>query len=214
MGIRRLAAVAVMGTLLLWSAPAASAAISSLPDPNVVTNGSVDAVARTATTIYLAGGFSQIGPRIGSFVALSSAGGEADLAMPQVSGGHDLVFAIAPDGSGGFYIGGDFTHVGGIARNDLAHILANRTVDPTWDPNANAPVEALALSGSTVYVGGDFTQINGSVTRNHAAAVDAQTGVATPWNPNVSDSVYTLTVSGSTVSLGGAFSGATAINGS
>jgi hypothetical protein len=81
-------------------------------------------------------------------------------------------------------------------------------------------VRALAVAGSNVYLGGDFTSVNGSQTRNHAAAVDATIGNVTGWNPNVECSscgpgptVASLAVSGKTVFLGGDFAGIDSING-
>ena len=56
------------------------------------------------------------------------------------------MYAVVPDGAGGWYIGGDFAYVGGLPRNCLAHIASNFTV-AAWNPNANAVVRALAVSG-------------------------------------------------------------------
>jgi hypothetical protein len=58
----------------------------------------------------------------------------------------------------------------------------------SWDPNADNTVLSLAVSGSTVYVGGAFSSIGGQ-TRNRIAALDASTGAAMSWNPNASNSV-------------------------
>ena len=208
----------VISLIALVLAPAAGAAVSSVPQTGWVTDGPVNAVARSADQIFLGGSFSYVGPRTGPWVALSASSGAVDAAMPQVAGGSAQVYATVADGAGGFYLGGNFTHVGGLARNNVAHIRSDGTVDPAWDPNANGDVNALAVSGSTVYLGGLFNganAINGSVTRNRAAAVDATTGVATGWNPDVGNGVVmALAVSGSTVYLGGNFSGANAINGS
>src|SRR3989344_2544128 len=57
------------------------------------------------------------------------------------------VNAIAQDGSGGWYIGGQFTVVEGVARNNAAHILASGAVDTAWNPNPNNTARALAVSG-------------------------------------------------------------------
>jgi hypothetical protein len=65
-------------------------------------------------------------------------------------------------------------------------------------------VYALAVSDSTVYVGGAFTTIGGQ-TRHHIAAVDTTNGFATGWNPNADDVVYSLAASGGTVYAGGQF---------
>ncbi len=127
--------------------------------------------------------------------------------MPTANG---WVYAVVPDGAGGVYIGGYFTqltlapvHGGGtVTRNYVAHVLADGTVDPAWNPNANGYVFALAVSGTTVYAGGFFNNIGGAA-RNNMAALDATTGNATAWNPNADAPVRALAVSGSTVYAGG-----------
>jgi len=108
------------------------------------------------------------------------------------------------------YIGGWFTYVGpatgggGQTRNHIAAIDAATGAATDWNPNANNTVYALAVSGSTVYAGGDFTSIGGQM-RNNIAALDASTGAATDWNPNANSEVRVLTVSDSTVYAGGIF---------
>jgi trimeric autotransporter adhesin len=204
--------------LTLVAAPAAKAAVSSTPDRSLVTDGTVNAVARSADTIYLGGDFSQIGPRIGHLAALSASSGEVDASMPEVSGADGVVNAMVSDGSGGFFIGGHFTHVGGFARNSLAHIRADKSVDPGWNPNANGPVNAMARSGSILYIGGSFNganSINGTLTRNRLAAIDTTTGIANGWDPNSNSVVAALDLSadGSIVYFGGNFGGPQAING-
>ena len=99
--------------------------------------------------------------------------GVVDTSFPNVEGS---VYASAADGNGGFYIGGSFTHVDGIARNNAAHINADGSLDPTWNPNANSSVYAIAVSGSTIYLGGNFTTINGSTARYYVAAVNNTDG--------------------------------------
>ena len=50
-----------------------------------------------------------------------------------------FVKAMAPDGAGGWFLGGTFNRVGGQARGGLAHIAADGTLDPVWAPVAEAP---------------------------------------------------------------------------
>jgi len=166
-----------------------------------VTNGAVRSIVRTPDTVYIGGDFTYVGPSTGGGVPLDTATGALIYTFPKVDG---TVHACVPDGSGGWFIGGYFDKVGNVARNSIAHILANGSVDLTWNPNASNSIFALAVSGSTVYAGGWFTSIGGQ-TRNHIAAIDAVTGAVTDWNPNASGEVYALTISGSTIYAGGEF---------
>ncbi len=163
----------------------------------------VHAVATSGSTLYLGGDFIRVGRPTPNAVGLSSATGRP-VSIPDVD---SEVYAVAPDGSGGWYLGGRFHVVGGIPREKLAHVLADGTVAP-WDPQPGYDVYTITVSGSTVYVGGHFATI-GTETRYHVAAIDAVTGVPTAWNPNagvvVSTSVNSIVVRDGIVYLGGDF---------
>lgn len=163
-------------------APAAAAPVDAPSSALWTTDGTVNAVVRSGSTLYICGSFTYVGPPTGGSAALSGIDGSPDTAWPVVDGS---VSAIAPDASGGWYIGGSFTRVGGTARNNAARIKADKTVDPDWNPNADGAVTGLAVSGSTVYVIGAFANIGGQ-SRRFLAALDAATGAATAWNPNPS----------------------------
>jgi arylsulfatase A-like enzyme len=122
---------------------------------------------------------------------------------PDVSAGTE-VRVVIPDlcSPGGWYVGGTFTAVGGVPVTNLAHIRGDKTVDSQWMPavgkSTGMPsVRALLLRGSTLYVGGDFTDVNG-VARSNLAAVTAA-GCTTPtaaavtsWDPESNKAVYAL----------------------
>jgi hypothetical protein len=95
--------------------------------------------------------------------------------------------------------------MGGQLRGNIAALDASTGLATAWNPGADNPVLALAVSGSTVYAGGQFTSIGGQ-PRSNIAALDAVSGLATPWNPVAFGEVLTLGVSGSTVYTGGLFS--------
>ena len=95
-------------------------------------------------------------------------------------------------------------------RNHIA-ALDSSGAATQWDPNATsgspddyASVFALAVSGPTVYAGGQFTTIGGQ-SRSNIAALDASSGAALGWDPNADSQVNALAVSGSTVFAGGTF---------
>ena len=165
-----------------------------------LTNGTVNAVALSGNTLYLGGSFSRVGAPTGSGVPLDSASGVPRSGFPRIAG---QVYAVAPDGTGGWYIGGSFTSVGGVPRSNLARVLADGTLS-AWNPAANNVVRALLVGGGVVIVGGDFTAIGGQ-SRSEIAAVDTVDGAATGWSPNANGSVYALAAGGGVVYAGGQF---------
>jgi hypothetical protein len=165
-----------------------------------VTDGTVNAIAGTGSTLFLGGNFSRIGPWVGGAGVVDRGTGGALRPYPRVAG---TVFASAADGGGGWYIGGAFTRVQGQPRRNLAHLRADGTVD-AWNPGADTTVRALAHAGSLVYAGGDFSGAGGAA-RGRLAAIDASTGTATAWDPEPNGPVMSLLVSGSTLYAGGSF---------
>ena len=208
----RLASALVATVLLacLILAPRASA-LSPFPELGYVTNGTVNAVAHSEGATYIGGAFSQVGPATGPSVGVSLSTAK-DLSLPRVWGGSAVIDAVAQDEKGGFFVGGNFTHVAGVACSNLAYIESSGEVNTNWCPNPNGTVQALAFSGSTVYVGGAFTEVGGSL-REHIAAVcaiakcegEVAAGNATAWNPEANAGVATLAISGTTVYAGGEF---------
>jgi hypothetical protein len=177
----------------------ATALAQPVSDDHWVPNGPVRSVVVGERTIYIAGDFTEIGPPTGSAVP-THAGNGSVLAMPKVVG---MVLAVEPDGSGGWYLGGSFSFVGGVPRANLAHVLADHSLG-AWNPSANATVRALAFTGGEVYVGGDFTAVGGAA-RNHIASLDPVTGTANPWDPDVDGQVNAIAVSPTAIYAGGTF---------
>lgn len=85
------------------------------------------------------------------------------------------------------YIGGSFTSVGGVKRNNLV-ALDIATGQPTsWNPDVNDDVTTIDVTDSLVLVGGDFSNVNGQ-TRSKLAAISKATGTANSWNPKLGPS--------------------------
>jgi hypothetical protein len=111
-------------------------------------------------TIYLGGDFTRVGPPTGAFAAIDKTSGIVQEPYAGVLGGFNQVNAVASDGHGGWYIGGNFSTVQGEPRRCLAQIDANGRIT-SWNPradfgvNAVVRVHAIAVHGDTVYVAND-----------------------------------------------------------
>jgi hypothetical protein len=122
-----------------------------------VTDGLVLGCAQSGDTVYVSGYFNSIGPASGAGVPLDRRTGEPVSRYPKIAGS---VAVVISDQMGGWFIGGNFSGVGGEPHRNLAHVLANGRV-AIWAPDPDAPVATLALNGKTLYVGGSFTTIAG-----------------------------------------------------
>ena len=119
------------------------------------------------------------------------------------------VEAIAISGNT-VYLGGPFNRVNGENRFYLAAVDAETGDVKPWDPEPGGPredgffpsIHALATSGNTVFVGGDFTVIGGQ-RRASLAALDDVTGAVLDWDPNPDQSVWALEASGDRLFAGG-----------
>ncbi len=185
---------------------------SPIADPNLWgANGNVLDIARSGSTLYIAGSFRSVGENSGGFVPVDARTGEALRPFPKVAG---PVNVIVPDGSGGWYIGGEFTVFGGKPRACLAQVRADGSVTD-WNPSVTGSpgyidppvVIAMAIHGSRLFVGGAFREIGGRPHEN-LGCVDVATGAVLDWDldTNVEGGISALAVHDSLVFVGGYFS--------
>jgi hypothetical protein len=99
---------------------------------------------------------------------------------------------------------GDFSEAGALAVTNLAHVLADGSVDPTFAPQPNGPVRALLRLGVTLYVGGDFTVISNQL-RGRGAAFDLTSQQLLLWNPLANERIAALVGTETMVLAGGYF---------
>jgi hypothetical protein len=193
MSAQRVGLALVMTTIVLWAAGAAHGALpSSVPRDTWVPNGPPIAAEVIGDKAYIAGSFTHVGPYTGAFPRIDRTSGEARRGWPDVTG---TVWASTPDGAGGWFIGGDFTHVGGLPRTNLARVTAEGTVDAAFAPvvtseHGHRTVLALVRLGATLYVGGTLTSIGGQ-PRTALGAVDTTTGAPTAFAPAVTGGLPT-----------------------
>lgn len=173
-------------------------------------DNSVSAITISGSTVYIGGSFTTVdGIARNNLAAVDRVSGALKSWSPGVQGS---VKSIVVSGST-VYVGGQFLTVdgagfAGISRHHLAAFDATTAAITSWDPNVaglySSIVYSLAISGSTVYIGGAFNSVGG-LTRNGVAAADIATGALTGWNPNLDGYASTISVSGSTVYFAGSF---------
>jgi len=185
---------------------ATDSAVPVLPPLDV--NGRVRTVAALPGGGWLIGGqFTQVNGLARTRLARLRADGTVDTTFTGSANG--TVWTMVVAGSR-IYLGGEFTQVNGTSRMRLAALDATTlALDATFVAEAEGggspSVCALAVDGSTVYVGGAFTMVNGA-SRANLAAVSATTGATLLGFTGTADGrVNALAVSGSALFAAGDF---------
>ena len=107
---------------------------------------------------------------------------------------HAAPYSIAVQGDGKILVGGEFTIIGGQARNNIARLNADGTADTTFDPDANNSVRAIAVQADAkILVGGWFETIGGQA-RRYMARLNSDGTVDTNFNPDANNSVRAIVV--------------------
>lgn len=170
-------------------------------------NGTVRTIIKDENnnTVYLGGDFTSLSWNSSSCI-VNTNDASLNSSFPKING---IIYTAIADGAGGWFIGGSFSSVGGVARNNLAHIKSDSSLDPLWNPNPNGYVGKMVLNGSTLYIVGAFSTVQG-IERNYIAALNVSTAELTSWYPRANARVGVIDVAGSVVYIGGLF---TSING-
>ena len=191
-------------------------------DPNA--NNEVFAIAVQPDGKVLAGGaFLSVAPNGGAVVprnriARLEKDGALDQTLNVVMAGEFppavLAIAIQPDGK--LLLGGSFAQVQGVARNNIARLNTNGTLDMAFNPNANGEVESIVVQADgRILVGGAFRAGNiGGQFRNYIARLDGATGLADSFNPDANNGVSAIAAQpDGRVLAGGLFNGFNSIGG-
>ncbi|MCS7201087.1 MAG: peptidoglycan-binding protein, partial [Patescibacteria group bacterium] len=184
---------------------------SSQPDKNFpfVAEGGVKKVFYDSENdkLWVGGDFKEIRNYTGASAIFDLSNYGLISRWPKIEG---QVCAIVSDGHGGWYVGGMFSKVNDLEIENLVHIFSDGKVDENFkfsfnSLNTDCVVYSLAISSSTLFIGGRFDKINNQPTRN-LAAVDLNSNSLRNWNVDIDgQAVYSLALSSSTLYVGGLF---------
>ena len=148
-------------------------------NPNPNPNGNINSIAVQADGKILAGGSFQ--GTTGTLYNISrlETDGRLDHTPLDLDLAADIVvFATAVQPDGKILIGGHFSSVLGVSRNNIARLNTDGTLDMAFNPNANGNVLTIAVQADgKILAGGTFNGANsiGGQTRNCIARLDATT---------------------------------------
>ncbi len=130
---------------LAWAVP------SQVPLENGwIADDPVHAVAVSNGTTYVGGTFTMVGVNSAHGVALHPTTAALPASFAKIN---ESIYAVVQDGAGGWFVAGEFFFVDGVPRHQLAHILANGSLDMSWDPGSGAARSPIFGAGSASPIG-------------------------------------------------------------
>jgi uncharacterized delta-60 repeat protein len=136
--------------------------------------------------VLIAGTFTAVNGAPRSHVARLNADGSVDSSFDPGQGPDSLVLALARQPDGKVVIGGFFTKVGGIARNRIARLNADGSLDAQFDPGSGVgdnSVDGLAVQpDGRIIIVGAFATVNG-LARNGIARLNPDGTLDGSFNP-------------------------------
>jgi uncharacterized repeat protein (TIGR01451 family) len=233
----------VNGTSQPWSAkvttatgalvPAYAPSISYPEFPGLTMVRSV-AMSLDGSSVYIGGVFDLVNGqthqsivKVDSTTGLPDAGWDPGM-QKKVNKNTSQVYVVVPT-TNYIFLCGDFYSVGGIPTSNLAAVSpTNGQLSPVWENETDGAVNACAVSGTRLYIGGHFDWVGGpnadiahpnpgqpltGVLRHHLASLSLTPigapigGEALLWQPDANSAagIYSLLVTPTYVYAGGDF---------
>ena len=145
------------------------------------------AVVQSDGRIVIGGNFDTVNGGARPSLARLNSNGSVDTSFTTAVtvGGGNLVRALALQADGKILVGGNFTALASIPRNRLARLLPDGSVEPSFAPNFNGPVDSVVVQpDGKILVGGPFTTVDGQ-SRVELARLNADGSLDTAFNPGL-----------------------------
>jgi uncharacterized delta-60 repeat protein len=129
---------------------------------------------QTDGKILVSGVFLGVNDRIGRRIARLNEDGTLDTAFNAGAGANGNITAAALQADGKILIGGLFTTFDGTARNRLARLNADGSLDPGFTTTVNStPTEIIVQPDGKILVVGSFTGVNNDLSRRYIVRLNA-----------------------------------------
>jgi hypothetical protein len=173
-------------------------------------NNWVRAIAISGSDVYVGGSFiNAVGNNANDYITRWTGTAFVPLGSKTTGPIDGTVNAIAVVGTD-VYVGGSFNNAGNVpgANNIARWNSANSTWNLVGAENAiNGPVNAIAVSGNDLYVGGSFFNAGGVSGANNIARWNILAAIWGQVGPSfaINGPVYAIAISGNDVYVGGSF---------
>ena len=129
---------------------------------NFATDGEINTSVSDGNFLYIGGYFNNIGKKTGpiAFFKNGSVIPEKDKPIFTINSTgftSDMIYAVSPDGFGGWYLGGKFSAVNYKETQSVIHLNADNTIDYGFNLNFENSwfhVKVIKLDGDYIYFGG------------------------------------------------------------
>jgi len=135
--------------------------------------------------VLVGGGFARINDDIPAGIAQFTAEGSLDAGFNPGIGVSGTVYALGLQADGKVVLGGAFTAVTGVTRNNLARLNSDGSLDTQFDPGSgpDETVRSLVVMGDgRIVIGGFFSSYQGQF-RPYVARVLSDGGLDPSFNP-------------------------------
>jgi uncharacterized delta-60 repeat protein/uncharacterized repeat protein (TIGR01451 family) len=146
--------------------------------------------------IVIGGNFTNYNGTARNRIARLNADGSLDTSFNPWVGVSSVIRSLAVQQDGKIVIGGDFTSYNGTARNRIARLNTDGSLDTSFNPwvGVSSVITSLAVQqDGKIVIGGDFSSYNGTA-RNRIVRINTDGSIDTSFNPwaGANNTIYSL----------------------